>query len=198
MKKLICLVLAALLCVGAVAMAETGVPSKSTADMAKTNEVKSETGVEVKSDFVLAPASTAKATAEQTKVVEDQIAGIVAAGSVESYFGALEDEKGTSIDLKAVLGTDKPVVNEVMPLVVENYDSAYGSMTASFTFSTPYKKDEPVVIVIRIVDPKTGKVKQVALQSKGNGVDGGIDVEFPAEVLEAIQGGNATMAVVSK
>lgn len=198
MKKLICLVLAALLCVGAVAMAETGVPSKSTADMATTNEVKSETGVEVKPDFVLAPASTAKATAEQTKAVETQIEEIAAAASVEEYFGALEDEKGTGIDLKAVLGTDKPVVNEVMPLVVENYDSAYGNMTASFTFSTPYKKDEPVVVVIRIVDSKTGKVKQVALKGKGNGIDGGIDVEFPAEVLEAIQGGNATMAVVSK
>lgn len=198
MKKLICLVLAALLCVGAVAMAETGVPSKSTADMAVTNEVKSETGVEVKLDFVLAPASTTKATAEQTKAVETQIAEIAAAKSVVEYFGVLEDEKGAGVDLKAVLGTDKPVVNEVMPLVVENYDSAYGSMKASFTFSTPYKKGEPVVIVIRVVDPKTGKVTQVALQGAGNGVDGGIDVEFPAEVLEAIQGGNATMAVVSK
>lgn len=198
MKKLICLVLAALLCVGAVAMAETGVPSKSTADMAVTNEVKSETGVEVKPDFVLAPASTTKATAEQTKAVETQIAEIAAAKSVVEYFGVLEDEKGAGVDLKAVLGTDKPVVNEVMPLVVENYDSAYGSMKASFTFSTPYKKGEPVVIVIRVVDPKTGKVTQVALQGAGNGVDGGIDVEFPAEVLEAIQGGNATMAVVSK
>ena len=195
MKKLITLALAMLLCVGAVATAE---PSKSTADMTQVTEVKTETGVAVANDFVIAPVTNNDVTAEQIAQCDEVIAELSAAASVTEYFGDLQDDAGAAIDLKAVLGTETPVVNEVMPLVVENYDASYGKMTATFTFSTPYQKNEPVVVVIRVVDPKTGKVTQVALMGKGTGVDGGIEVEFPAEVMEAIQNGNATMAVVSK
>lgn len=197
MKKLICLVLAALLCVGAVAMAESSVPSKSTADLTQATGVQSESGVEVKSDFVLEPATASKATAEQTAATQKVIDELTAT-SAKDYCSDVTDKDGNGVDVTAILGADKkPVINEVMPLTVENYDSSYGDMKASYTFATEYDKDEPVVIVLTIVDPVTGKVKKIAVEGKGNGVNGGIDVVFPAEVMEAMNGACVTMSVVS-
>lgn len=197
MKKLICLVLAALLCVGAVAMAESSVPSKSTADLTQATGVQSESGAEVKSDFVLEPATASKATAEQT-VATQKVIDELTATSAKDYCSDVTDKDGNGVDVTAILGADKkPVINEIMPLTVENYDSSYGDMKASYTFATEYDKDEPVVIVLTIVDPVTGKVKKIAVEGKGNGVNGGIDVVFPAEVMEAMNGACVTMSVVS-
>lgn len=197
MKKLICLVLAMLLCVGSVTLAMAA-SSKTTSDMTGTEEVKTSTGSSAPKDLVVEPIADTAGTKEQQAQCEQMVEEIAAAGSVAEFFGDLQDDAGASLDLAEILGTDKPVVNEVVPLVVKNYTAGSGSMKASFTFATPYQKDEPVVVVVRVVDPKTGKVTQIALKGNGNGVNGGIDVVFPPEVLEAIQNGTATMAVVSK
>lgn len=196
MKKLISLALAMLLCFGAVAMAG---PSVTTGDIteSKVTEVTTETGVAVSEDFAIGTVDEQVAE-EQAKACDQVVEDLKKASSVTEYFGKLEDNAGATVDLKAVLGTENPVVNEVVPLVVKNYDDSYGNVKTSFKFATPYQKDEPVVVVIRVVDPVTGKVTQVALKGKGTGVDGTIEVEFPPEVMKAIQNGNATMAVVSK
>lgn len=196
MKKLISLALAMLLCVSAVAMAE---PSKSTANMTSVLDVKSEAALPA--GFIIAPITDDTATeeqAEQCKQMVQEIYEAAKAGSLLKYFGDLQDYAGESIDLQKVLGTDNPVVNEIMPLIVKNYDSACGKVTVTFKFATPYQQDEPVVAVIRVLDPATGKVTQVGLMGKGTGADGAVELEFPAEVMMAIQNGIATMAIVSK
>ena len=122
MKKLICLAIALVLCIGSVAMAEF-VPSKSTADMAAANEVKTETGVAVADDFKVEPVSDSVATQEQAEQCAQMIGEISAAmttGSVVDYFGDLQDNSGETVSLEEILGTDKPVVNEIMPLSVHS------------------------------------------------------------------------------
>lgn len=197
MKKLICLVLAMLLCVGTVTLAAAA-SSKTTSDMTGSSGVTTTTGSAAPKDVVIEPIAETTGTKEQQASCAELIGEIAAAGSVEEVFGDLVDEDGENLDLAEILGTDEPVVNEVVPLVVKNYNPASGSLKASFTFSTPYQKGQTVVVVIRVVDPKTGAVKQFALKGVGNGVDDGIDLVFPPEVLAAIQTGTATMSVISK
>ena len=196
MKKLICLVLAMLLCVGCAAMAMAA-SSKTTSNMTNTSYVVPPIEIPVQENLVIGTGEgtqDAQAQAQCDQLVEE----LAAVGSVAEVFGDLKDDEGETIDLVEILGTDKPVVNEVTPLVIKNYNPASGNMKINFTFATPYQKNEPVVVVIRVVDPKTGKLTQYAIKGIGSGVDSGIEVEFPPEVMEAIQNGTATMAVVSK
>lgn len=194
MKKLICLVLV-LLCFASVAAAES-VPSKTTADMVTVTEIKTGTGV-VASNLVIA-------TTEDTKAVEacsKQIEKLVASASVVEYFGEIKDSEGNEVKIVELLNSENVTVNEFVPLVVYNYSAAYGNVTVSFTFSTPYEADKPVLVLVGITNPTTGEIEWVALEGVGTGVDGGISVEFTSEILEAIeaiQNGTAMMAVVSE
>ena len=197
MKKLICLVFVMLLCVSAASMA-MAVGSKTTTNMTGSTGVVTPTGTAAPEEIVIAPIAETAGTPEQRAACEKLIGEIASASSLEEVFGELQDSEGEVLDLAEILGTDKPVINEIVPLVVQNYIPTFGSLKSNFTFSTPYQKGEPVVVVIRVVDPKTGAVKQFTLKGVGNGIDGGIELEFPPEVLEEIQSGTATMAVISK
>lgn len=194
MKKRICLVLGILLCVAPAAFAMAA-PSKTTSDLTGSGSVTTAAGDAVPGDIAIE--ITAHKTEQQANC-EKLIDEIASADALEEVFGELQDEAGRSLDLAEILGTDKPVVNEVVPLVVTNYSPDFGRLKASFTFSTPYEKGQTVVVVIRVVDLKTGAVKQFVLKGVGNGVNDGIEVVFPSEVLEAVQDGTATMSVISK
>ena len=197
MKKLICLVLVMLLCVSAATLAMAA-GSKTTSNMTGSSGAVTPAGTPAPEALVIEPIAETTGTQEQQAQCAELIEEIASAGSVEEIFGELKDTAGETLDLAEILGTDKPVVNEIVPLVVKNYVPSFGSMKSNFTFSTPYQKGEPVVVVIRVVDAKTGAVKQFALKGVGNGINGGIELEFPPEVLVAIQNGTATMAVISK
>ena len=195
MKKLVCLILV-LSCIGTMAMAAS-VPSKSTADLVQTVEVKTETGV-VAENLVVAPVVDEVVYKAKVEACQAEITKIAQSASVVEYFGEVKDSTGKAVSLTEVLGTENATVNEFMPLVVENYDATYGKVSVGFKFSTPYAKDEPVVVMVGVVNPETGLIEWVALEGVGTGIDGGIEVEFTAELLEAIQNGDAMMAVLSK
>jgi len=194
MKKIVCLVLA-LICLASFAMAEN-VPSKSTADMV-TVTVKAE-NIPADAGFVVAPVVDAVEHKEQVEACQKEIAKLVASTTVEEYFGEVKTSTGEVVDLKEVLGAETLNVHEFMPVIAENYETSYGKVTATFQFSTPYAKDEPVIVLIGTPDPAslTGEMVWVAIE--GIGAEEGIQVEFDEATLETIQGGNAMMAVVSK
>lgn len=195
MKKLICLVLV-LLCFASVAAAES-VPSKTTADMVTVTEIKTGTGV-VASNLVIAPVTSAAVDTEAAENCSREIEKLVASASVVEYFGEVKDSEGNEVKIVELLNSENVTVNEFVPLVVDNYSAAYGSVTVSFTFSTPYEANKPVLVLVGITNPTTGEIEWVALEGVGTGVDGGIAVEFTPEILEAIQNGTAMMAVVSE
>lgn len=184
MKKLICLVLAALLCVGAVAMAETSVPSKTTGDMATATGVKTESGAASNVTIALGAGS-----AEAQKAAEDEVAKLAASKSADDYFG---------VSVSSLLGTENVNVHEFMSFSVDNYDEAEGAVTANFCLSTPYKANERVVVMVGVRNAK-GEIEWIPVEGVGTGVNGEIAVTFPAEVLAAIQasGADPMMAVVS-
>ena len=195
MKKALCLILV-LVCLGTMAVAES-VPSRSTADLVETVEVRTESGAAAE-DLIIATVEDEVAYATEIEVCQNEIARLQESASVAEYFGEVRNSAGEVVSLTEVLGSEQLVVNEFMPIIVDNYDATYGNVTVVFKFSTPYEKDEPVVVLIGIVNPETGLVEWVALEGVGTGVDGAIEVEFTAELLEAIQSGSAMMAIVNK
>lgn len=196
MKKLTCVLLVLLLCMSAFAVA--AVPSKSTADMVVT-QVQSG-NIPADSGFVMKPVTemSGEAYAAKVEACQKEVAKLAASASVEEYFGAIKDSQGNAVALKDLLGVDVVNVNEFMPLVVENYDASYGSVTMNFQFSTPYAEGEVVVVLVGIEDPLTGEIVWYAFEGIGAGANGDIEVEFTSEILESIQGGTALMAVASK
>lgn len=195
MKKLICLAIAMVFCFTAVAMAEYE-PSKSTADMAAVITFRPTNGVEVKNDFEV----TLQGGELQVALCDEIVAKLAKAeeeGKLAEFYSDLKDKSGADVSLEEMLGTDSIAVNEVVPLVCENYDDAYETMKVSFAFSTPYEEDQTVIVVVLIPDPETGALKKIALKGVGNS-EKGIDVEFPPEVLKAIENGTATMTIINK
>lgn len=195
MKKLICLAIAMVFCFTAVAMAEYE-PSKSTADMAEVIAFATTNGVEVKNDFEVTLQGGEVQVAQCEKIILE-LAAADEEGYLAKFYSDLKDGSGADTSLEEMLGTDSIAVNEVVPLVCENYDDAYETMKVSFTFSTPYEEDEQVIVVVLITDPETGALKKIALKGVGNS-ENGIDVEFPPEVLKAIENGTATMTIINK
>ena len=119
--------------------------------------------------------------------------------SVAEYFGTVTDSEGNEINLTEILGADALNVYEFLPLVVDGYDPAYGNVTATMEFSTPYEEGEQVVVLVGLVtvaEDGTEAMAWTALPGLGTS-NGGIEVEFTPEIMVQIQEGTAMMTVVS-
>ena len=210
MKKIVCLTLALLLCLSAVALAEEVVPSKYTSDMVVVEvDPALNTNVPADSGFVVIPVleedeaqaveyadNIALCREEIVKLMESAAGGTDASG-VEAYFGEVRDSEGNVVVLSEALSAPALNVYEFMPLVAVNYDEAYGNVTLTFQFKTPYAQDEPVLVLIGLRNAETGEMEWTVFEGIGVGEEGAVQVEFTPEILKAIQEDNALLAVVS-
>lgn len=210
MKKIVCLTLALLLCLSAVALAEEVVPSKNTSDMVVVEvDPALNTNVPADSGFVVIPVleedeaqaaeyaeNIALCREEIVKLMESAAGGTDASG-VEAYFGEVRDSEGNVVVLSEALSAPALNVYEFMPLVAANYDEAYGNVTLTFQFKTPYAQDEPVLVMIGLWNAETGEMEWTVFEGIGVGEEGAVQVEFTPEILKAIQEDNALLAVVS-
>lgn len=210
MKKIVCLTLALLLCLSAVALAEEVVPSKNTSDMVVVEvDPALNTNVPADSGFVVIPVleedeAQAVEYAENIALCQEEIvklmesaAGGTDASGVEAYFGEVRDSEGNVVVLSEALSAPALNVFEFMPLVAANYDEAYGNVTLTFQFKTPYAQDEPVLVLIGLRNAETGEMEWTVFEGIGVGEEGAVQVEFTPEILKAIQEDNALLAVVS-
>lgn len=210
MKKIVCLTLALLLCLSAVALAEEVVPSKNTSDMVVVEvDPALNTNVPADSGFVVIPvleedAAQAAEYADNIALCQEEIvklmesaAGGTDASGVEAYFGEVRDSEGNVVVLSEALSAPALNVFEFMPLVAANYDEAYGNVTLTFQFKTPYAQDEPVLVLIGLRNAETGEMEWTVFEGIGVGEEGAVQVEFTPEILKAIQEDNALLAVVS-
>lgn len=198
MKRLVCIVLA-LVCFAAVAAADS-VPSKTTGDLAQVEDVQAES-MPADAGLIVAVNESGKSE-EHAETCQDELGKLQETaeqtGSVGDYFGDVKDAEGNSVSLQEQLGTDNVKVNEFAPLIVDNYEESYGKVTTTFKLPTSYAQGEKVVFLVGIPNAETGEIEWIALEGVGVGEDGAIQVEFPPELLIAIQNSNALMAVASK
>lgn len=206
MKKFTCLVIALMLCLTATAFAES-VPSRMTGDMTSI-EVAAE-NMPADSGFFIQPVPADDPVYQEKIVVcNAEIEKLAGSSSVETYFGEIKDNEGNIVSLKDVLGTDTLNVFEFCPLIAGEYEEAYGKVTAKMLFSTPYEKDEKVIVMIGLVTVDVNgnqSIQWTAYEGIGLGAVegateemGGIQVELDSEIVKAIEEGTALLAVVSK
>lgn len=209
MKKIVCLVLAALLCLSMAALAEEAVPSKNTSDMVSVEiDPALNPNLPENSGFVAFPvleedATQAEEYAESIALCQEEIVRLMAAAGgtdasgVEAYFGTVRDSEGNEVALSEALQAQMLDVFEFMPLVVQNCDEAYGDVTLTIQFKTPYEEGEPVLVLIGIRNAETGEMEWTAFEGAGAGEAGAVQVTFTPEILTAIQENVALLAVVS-
>ena len=215
MKRFVCIILALVLCASAAVAESVSVPSKSTLDMTHF-EVVAEKQPEDENIFLL-PVNDVTVVEEnkvfyqeRIDVCEKEIQKLAVSESVESYFGEVKDAEGNVVDIKEKLGVEKEAVLDVFefcPAVAGGFKEDCGKVTAKMRFSTPYKKEEKVLVMIGIVtilDDGTQVVDWQMFEGFGLGEIegeeenfGAIQVELTPEIVAAIQNGMALMAVVS-
>ena len=192
MKKLICLVLALMLCMGAVAA--MAAPSPTTDDMNETTTNKPKTSTLVVKTIDLNSteykALVEKCLAELEKLENSESAAV--------YFGEVIDSEGNKVPFAELFGEDALTVCEMMPIVVENYDESLGDVKITLQFATPFEKGEEVVVLIGLIDGQTGEVEWYALKGVGTGVNGAVEVVVTSKMMVAIQNGQALIAVLKK
>lgn len=183
MKKILCMALVLVLCLGAAALAENeNVPSKTTEDLAKVEAV-AENGVSI-SIFVY-----------QSDYADEQLKKLQEAPSISEYFGGIRQENGAVASLTDLLGSEEIEVNEFAALGVENYDASYGKVTAKFLFSTPYAKDDKVIVLVGLTD---GGVVWYAFEGTVIDDEGTIEVVFNPDILVKVQEDGGLIAIASK
>ena len=193
MKKFLCALLVLMMGISAMAVAEF-VPSKTTSDMT-TVAVVTETGVVVEDLKVVPVAVESEEHKEKVEVCNTEVQKLAQAENVVAYFGEVKDKEGNVIDIHEILESETANVFEFCPLVVEGYEPEMGKIAMTMQFSTPYEVDAAVIVVIGFV-AEDGTIAWTAYEAVVT--EEGIQIEFDAETMVAIQEGTALMAVISK
>lgn len=197
MKKIVSILVALMLCLSAAAFAES-VPSKTVDDLTKVNV----TGANVPAEGFYLRLIVADEEEYQhlVEVCRKEIEKLAQSEPV-SYFGEVKNAADEAVDLAALLESEEVKVHEFWPIIARGYKEEYGNVTAEFLFSTPYEKDEKVIVLIGLVEENQEgeqSVEWTAYEGIGLEEQGSIQVELDPEIILAIQNGTALLAVVSK
>lgn len=210
MKRIAFLALALALWLS-VAAAES-VPSRTTFDMMRF-EVTAEKLPE-DAEFVLLPVNkptvgvSTQAYQERIDLCQVEMNRLASSETAQDYFGQIRNENGELVSLAQLLGVEEVNVFEFCPAIADGYQAAYGKVTATMLFSTPYEEGEKVIVMIGLVTLNadgTQTVEWHPFEGIGLGAadgqaesEGCVHVELSPEIVEAIQNGLALLAVVSK
>lgn len=201
MKKLVSVLIALMLCLTAVAAAES-VPSKTTDDMTNVSvpskSTSDMTNINVPTDTAFNV--TVPATAESVAACDNEIQKLQGSANVAEYFGEVKNAAGEVVSLTAALGTDTLTVNEFTPLTIENYKEEYGNVVLNLAFATSYTAGDKVLVMIGLVTVAEDATQTVAWTMYEGAVadDGSINVTLEPATLIAIQNGTAVMAIINK
>ena len=208
MKKWLALVLASLLVLSTMAAFAAVTPSKSTGDLTKidTASITTSTGAAVADDFVVGIPE--EEPAKTTEIVEKLFDTTTKGGAPIDYFPA-----GIQKDIAAKLpeGYDLKTLdlNEIIALVIENYDEAYGDIDIVFNFGTLYKEDQDVFAVLgNYTEAKAADEKDADYTSE-DGVewilldaepqeDGAVKITFTGDAMKAAEAADSsTLALLN-
>ena len=189
-KKLVAIALVLMLLMTGVVYATGFVGSVRTGDLTVVKGYEAQNGVEIGAGFAV----NTQVETELSKEVYDKIAAFLALSDVKAieYFPLEVQEKIGEIlpeDMDAAVLS----FYEFMPLDVVNYEVTYGDVKVTFQFPTKFEQEQTIVAVVGI-DNGT-EIEWTALTAEAT-EDGDVEVEFTQEVLEAITGYNAVMAIL--
>lgn len=189
-KKIVALALALAMvfCMASIAYA---VPSKTTPDMVKPVEVKSTTGVQIKPDFALNTVQDEKADKILAEI--QTFVATVAAAPVK-YFDA-DVQQAIAEKLPAGTNLNYLKMNEFVAIETKNFDTSYGDVETKIQVASTYTNGQKVVAVVGYVGAD-GKMVWVPIDAEVE--NGLVKVVFPADVLEAINNGTASLAILSE
>lgn len=206
MKKIVCILVALMLCLSAVAFAES-VPSKKVDDLTKVTV----TGVNLPADsgfFLRLIVDNEEEYQHLVEICQKEIEKLALSESIIDYFGVVKNTNEDVVDMVTQLESETLNVYEVWPVIAGGYEEDYGAVTVEMLFSTPYEKNEKVLVLIGLVtenQDNTQNVEWVAydgfgmdLENAGTEGWGGIQAELDPEIILAIQNGTALLAIVSK
>lgn len=182
MKKVVCLLLALVLCFSIAALAvNVPAPSKMVSDMVGY-------GAE---GFLV---TVGNLDAQKAGTIE--LAKIRAAESLKSYFGTVKDANGDVVSLESM------TLSELQSIFVSGYDASMGDAKVTMKFPTPYEKGEQVLVLVGIVETNARggqDVEWTSFEGVGTGdSDSSIEVTLDAKTLLAVQEGVALVAVLIK
>lgn len=181
MKKILCMVLALILCIGTAALAEA-VPSKTTKDLA-TVEAIAESG---RSILIII---------YEDKASDDQLLKLQQAPTKDEYFGSIDKLDGTFVKLSELFENEPVDVAEFASIAVKNYEEADGAVTAKIKFATPYAKDEKVAVLIGLLEDG---LNWRVYDGKIIDDQGTIEVVFPGDVMLKLQETPGFIAIANK
>jgi hypothetical protein len=207
MKKAICLILSLLLmCQLSTALA--AVPSKTTGDLTdfigavdEQGQSLAETGFTITTGTAPAPAASQNGAArESNPSMADQLLSDIAQFIAKAY-GSPIRYFGDDVFLQAVpllpAGTDLDtlVLNEFFSASISGYDSAYGAVTASFTFASAYVPGQRMLALVGL--PVGGQVAWYPMQAVC-GAGGVVAISLSAELLVNARQGETLIAILSE
>lgn len=199
MKKIVSILVALMLCLSAAAFAES-VPSKTTGDLVQFEAAAD--NLPADAGFYIQPiAEDDEAYQQSVEISQNEITKLAQSENVAAYFGEVKNAEGEVVDVKALLESDTLNVYEFCALAAGLYQESYGNVSIKMQFSTPYEKDEKVIVLIGLAKENQDGVQSIewtAYEGIGLEEQGSIQVELDPEIILAIQNGTALLAIVSK
>ena len=193
MKKWLALVVAALLALSTMA-AFAAIESPLAVAKIDPDTITTSTGVPIGDDFVVETPDfdenpeIVKPVVDALKEIADKDEPII------TYFD--DATKDAIADLLPLdVNIEDLELNELVNLVIENYDEAYGDIDITFYFDTEYKPEPDQYLVAVLGNYSADKVDEVeaedgfewtALEAKGQD-DGGVRITFTGDSLKAAE-----------
>ena len=191
MKKIVCLVMAVMLCLSLVAFAESPESNDLTVVVTDSDNNPVENAVIFKTD------NQDNAAA----LIEKLAAALEGAETPEAKAEAIANTLNTpaeSLAAAIATGSDEAAgeltVPEIFDVGARGFDNMEGNVTVTLIFDMPLKAGHTVAVVIMIPDAEGNLVSQVFPGTVNE--DGSITVVLPVELCQQIQAGGYQIAIV--
>jgi len=199
MKKWLALVVAALLALSTMVAFADVTPSKDTSDNAKIVEesIETSTGVAIADDFI---AAIPEETPEKVNEVVKELFDTTTKGEDAIKYFPEDIQKAIEEKLPEGVTLSDLELNEIIALVIENYDEAYGDIDIVFAFNTLYKPEQTIFALLgnytadKAVEAEDG-VEWMLLDAVGQ-EDGTVKVTFTQDALKAAEAADASMLAI--
>ena len=182
MKKLLSVILILALCLTSAALAEA-VPSKTTQDVIRARvEAVAENGASFY--FII----------HDTNVSDDQLARLLVAANLDTYFGNITKEDGERARLVELLGSENVNVFEFAGVDVAGYQTSFGPVRVKARFVTQYDKTDKVFALVGIPGRSLAwsVYECTVIDDQGT-----LEFVLPAQIVAQIQQWTGLIAIAS-